>query len=71
VNANGGQGERLLLSMTAQPDKQRLFVEEADAAGEGMDLQPRLKRLLHRQGHRNFALAAALAAHEQPIVPRV
>jgi hypothetical protein len=36
-----------------------------------MDLQPRLERLLHSQGHRDLALAAAFAAHEQPVVPGV
>jgi hypothetical protein len=48
-----------------------MLVQQPDAAGEGMDLDPRLERLLHGQGHRHLALAPALAAHEQAIVPHV
>jgi hypothetical protein len=57
--------------VAAQPDEQGMLVQQPDAAGEGMDLDPRLERLLHGQGHRHLALAPALAAHEQAIVPRV
>jgi hypothetical protein len=71
VHADSGQGEGLLVPVTAQPHEQGLLVEQPDAAGEGMDLQPRLERLLHGQRHRDLALATALAAHEQAIVPRV
>jgi hypothetical protein len=39
--------------------------------GEGVDLQPRLERLLHSLGHGDLALAPAFAAHEQAIVPGV
>jgi len=46
VHADGGQGERLLVSVAAQPDEQGLLVEQPDAAGEGMDLEPGFERLL-------------------------
>src|ERR1035438_5333981 len=71
VNANGGEGERLLVSVTAEADEQRLLIEQPAAAGEGMDLQPRLERPLHSLGHRDLALATAFAAHEQAIVSGV
>jgi hypothetical protein len=71
VNADGGEGERLLVSMPAEPHKQRLLIEQTDTGGEGMDLQPRLERLLHCQRDGNLTLATALPAHEQPVVPRV
>jgi hypothetical protein len=71
VHADGAERERLLVSVTAEPHGQRLLVEQPDAAGEGVDLQPRLERLLHGQGHRDVALATAFVAHEQPVVPGV
>jgi hypothetical protein len=71
MDANGREGKRLLVSVTAQPDEQGMLVQQPDAAGEGMDLQPSLERLLHSLGHGDLALAAALATHEQPIVPGV
>jgi hypothetical protein len=69
--ADGGQGERQLVTVTAEPDEQRLLVEQSDAAGEGMDLQPRLERLLHGHRHRDLTLAAVLPSHEQPVVTSV
>ena len=71
VNSDGGEGERRLVAVTAEADEQRLLVEQPDTAGEGVDLQPRLERLLHRLGHGDLALAAAFPAHEQPVVPGV
>jgi len=69
VDANGGERERPLVSVTAEPHEQRLLVEQPDAAGEGMDLQPALE--LDGQGHGDLSLAVALATHEQPVVARV
>ena len=71
VNSDGGEGERLLVSVTTKADEQRLLVEQPDATGKGVDLQPRLERLLDGQRPRDLALAAALATHEQPVVPGV
>jgi len=42
-------------------------VKQADAASEGMDLHPRLKRGLHGQRDGNLALPAAFPAHEQAV----
>jgi hypothetical protein len=39
-----------------------MLVQQSDAAGEGMDLDPRFERLLHRHRNGDLALAAALAA---------
>jgi hypothetical protein len=69
VDADGGERERPLVSVTAEPHEQRLLVEQPDAAGEGMDLQPALE--LDGQGHGDLSLAVALATHEQPVVARV
>ena len=44
MDGDGGEGERLLVSVPTEPHEQRLLVQQPDAAGEGMDLQPRLKR---------------------------
>jgi hypothetical protein len=71
VHGDGGERARLLVSVTAEPHEQRLLIKQPDAAGEGMDLQPRLERLLHGQRHRDPALAPALPAHEQPVVPSI
>jgi hypothetical protein len=57
--------------VAAQPDKQRVLIQQPDPAGEGVNLPPRLERLRHGQGHRDLALAAARAAHEQAIVAGV
>jgi hypothetical protein len=64
VNANGGEGQRLLVSVAAEADEQRLLIEQPDAACEGVDLQPRLERPLHSLGHRHLALATAFATYE-------
>jgi hypothetical protein len=71
VDADGREGERLLVSVAAQPDKQTVLIQQPDPASEGMDLEPSLERLLHGQRHRDLALAPALAAHEQPVVAGV
>ena len=54
------------MTVTAEPHEQGLLVEQPDPAGEGVDLQPRLKLLLHGQTDGDLALAAALPAQEQP-----
>jgi hypothetical protein len=59
------------VSVTAEADEQRLLVQQTDAAGEGVDLQPRLERPLHSEGYGDLALAPAFSAHEQPVVPCV
>jgi hypothetical protein len=71
VNTNSRQTQGLLVSVSAQTDEQRLLVKEPDPAGKGVDLHPRLERSLHSQRDGNLSLAAAFAAHEQSIVPRV
>jgi hypothetical protein len=71
VHTDGGEGERLLVTVTAEPDEQRLLVKQPDATGEGVDLQPRLERGLHSQRDGDLALATALAAHKQSVVLRV
>jgi hypothetical protein len=62
MDADGGEGERLLVSVAAEPHEQGPLVEQPDAAGEGVDLQPGLECLLHGLGHGDLALAAAFAA---------
>jgi hypothetical protein len=64
VHGDGGEGEGLFVSVAAEADEQRLLVEQSDAAGERMDLQPRLERLLHSLRHGDLAFAAAFAAYE-------
>ena len=58
VDTDGGEGERLFMSVAAQPDKQGMLVQQPDPTSEGMDLQPRIERLLHGQRHRDLTLAA-------------
>ena len=65
VHADGGEGERLLVTVAAEADEQRLLVEQPDAAGERVDLQPRLERPLNRLGHRDLPLAPALPTDER------
>jgi hypothetical protein len=48
-----------------------MLVQQPDPTGEGVDLQPRIERLLHAQRHQDLALATALSAHEQAIVSGV
>ena len=71
VHADGGEGERLLVTVAAEADEQRLLVEQPDAAGEWVNPQPCLERLLHGQRDGHLALAAAFASDEQPLVPGV
>jgi hypothetical protein len=52
------------MSVTAEPNEQRLLVEQPDAAGEGVDSQPRLERLLHSLRHGDLALAPTFPAYE-------
>ena len=71
VHGDGGQGERVLVPVAAKTNEQRVLIEQSDAAREGVDRRPRLERLLHLQGDRDLALAAAFPADEQPVVPGV
>ncbi|MGI8413898.1 MAG: hypothetical protein ACR2QA_15695 [Solirubrobacteraceae bacterium] len=57
--------------MAAEADEQRLLVTQPDAVGERMDAQPHLDRVLDGFGDGDLALAAALAAHEQTMMPGV
>ena len=66
MHGDSRERERLLMTVTAEPHEQGLLVEQPDPAGEGVDLQPRLKLLLHGQRDGDLALAAALPAQEQP-----
>ncbi len=59
------------MPVAAETHEQGVLVEQRDAARERMDFEPDLERPLNRQGDWDLALAAALAAHEQPVVPRV
>ena len=61
VRGDGGQGERLLVAVAAKAHEQRLLVEQPDATGERMDLEPGLECLLDGLGDGHLALAAALA----------
>ncbi len=54
------------MSVAADAHKQRLLIEQRDPTRKRMYVQPCLERLLHGLRHRHLALAAALAAHEQP-----
>jgi hypothetical protein len=72
VYRHGGEGERLLVAVAAETDEQRLLVEQPDASRERVDLEPGLERgLLDSVRDRHLALAAALAAHIQPVVAGV
>ena len=63
VHGDGGKGKRVLVAVAAEAHEQRLLVEQANAAGERMHLEPGLKGLLDGLGDGDLALAAALAAH--------
>ncbi len=66
-----GEGEGWLAAVAAETDEQRLLVAQPDAVGERVDAQPRLERVLDGFGDGDLALAATLAADEQPVVPGV
>ncbi len=57
------------MSVAVAAHKQRLVVEQRDPAR--VDFEPGLERLLHGLRDGTLTLAAALAAHEQAIVPGV
>lgn len=71
VHGDGGEEERRLVAVAAQTHEQRLLVEQADAAGERVHLEPRLELLLHGLGDGDFPLAAAFAVHVEAVVARV
>jgi hypothetical protein len=50
VHRDRGEGERLLIAVTAEGHEQRLLIEQADAAGERVDRRPGLERLLDGLG---------------------
>lgn len=44
----GGERQGVLVVVPTEPNEQRLLVEQSDPASQGMDLEPRLERLLDR-----------------------
>ena len=50
VHGDRGDGERLLIAVTAETHEQRPLVEQHDAVGERMDRRPRLERMLYGLG---------------------
>jgi hypothetical protein len=50
VDGDGGEGEGLLVAVAAEAHEQRLVVEQRDVAGERMDVEPRVERLLDGLG---------------------
>jgi hypothetical protein len=71
VDGLTGHSDRVLMSVAAQAHEEWILVTQPDATSERVDLDPRLNRLVDGLGDRDLTLAAALPAHEQPIVPRV
>jgi len=69
VDRPGGERDGVLVRVAADPHKQRVHVTQRDPPGELLHLHPRLDRVLHQLGDRDLPPPAALAAHEQPVVP--
>lgn len=59
------------MGMAPQAHEQRMLIAQSDPARQRVDLDPGVNGLLHRVRNRHLALAAALAAHEQPEVAGV
>jgi hypothetical protein len=71
VHGDGGEGERLLVAVAAEAHEQRMLVEQADSAREGMHFEPGLEGLLHSLGHRDLTLSAALPPDVEAVMAGV
>jgi hypothetical protein len=72
VHADGGEGERFFVSVTAEPHEQRLLVEQPDAAGRGRwTFSHASSACCTAWGTGTSRSRPPLPAHEQAVVPRV
>jgi hypothetical protein len=71
VHRDRGEGERFLVAVAAEPDEQRLLVEQGDGTGERVGRSPRLNRLLYDLGHGDLTFAPTLPSHIEAVVAGV